>query len=54
MYFRHQSRDSPEVCGEDHGEAVSLQPMEVNHGADIQVQPMEDPMPEQVDAQIRL
>ncbi|GAB0209503.1 AN1-type zinc finger protein 5-like [Grus japonensis] len=31
-------------------QAVSLQPMEVNSGADIYLQPMEDPTPEQVDA----
>ncbi|GAB0183166.1 cAMP-dependent protein kinase inhibitor alpha [Grus japonensis] len=31
-------------------QAVPLQPMEVNGGADIHLQPMEDPMPEQVDA----
>ena len=29
-------------------QAVPLQPMEVNGGADIHLQPMEDPMPEQV------
>ncbi|KAK4810979.1 hypothetical protein QYF61_014451 [Mycteria americana] len=28
-------------------QAVPLQPMEVNGGADIHLQPMEDPMPEQ-------
>ena len=32
-------------------QAVPLQPMEVNGGADIHLQPVEDPMPEQVDAQ---
>ena len=32
------------------GQAVSLQPMEVNGGADIHLQPVEDPTPEQVDA----
>ncbi|GAB0208317.1 AN1-type zinc finger protein 5-like [Grus japonensis] len=31
-------------------QAVPLQPMEVNGGADIHLQPMEDPMPEQVEA----
>ncbi|GAB0207999.1 AN1-type zinc finger protein 5-like [Grus japonensis] len=31
-------------------QAVPLQPMEVNGGADIHLQPEEDPMPEQVDA----
>ncbi|GAB0207708.1 epimerase family protein SDR39U1 [Grus japonensis] len=31
-------------------QAVPLQPMEVNGGADIHLQPMEDPTPEQVDA----
>ncbi|GAB0188291.1 hypothetical protein GRJ2_001294400 [Grus japonensis] len=31
-------------------QAVPLQPMEINGGADIQLQPMEDPTPEQVDA----
>jgi len=30
-------------------QAVPLQPMEVNSGADIHLQPVEDPMPEQVD-----
>ncbi|GAB0183117.1 hypothetical protein GRJ2_000777000 [Grus japonensis] len=35
-------------------QAVPLQPMEVNGGADIHLQPMEDPTPEQVDAQRRL
>ncbi|GAB0209312.1 AN1-type zinc finger protein 5-like [Grus japonensis] len=30
-------------------QAVPLQPMEVNGGADIHLQPMEDPIPEQVD-----
>ena len=32
-------------------QAVPLQPMEVHSGADIHLQPMEDPTPEQVDAQ---
>ncbi|KAK4831865.1 hypothetical protein QYF61_019693 [Mycteria americana] len=32
-------------------QAVPLQPMEVHSGADIHLQHMEDPMPEQVDAQ---
>ena len=31
-------------------QAVPLQPMEVNGGADIHLQSMEDPTPEQVDA----
>ena len=31
-------------------QAVPLQPMEVNGGADIHLQPVEDPTPEQVDA----
>ncbi|GAB0179480.1 AN1-type zinc finger protein 5-like [Grus japonensis] len=31
-------------------QAVPLQPMEVNGGADIHMQPMEDPTPEQVNA----
>ncbi|GAB0190182.1 AN1-type zinc finger protein 5-like [Grus japonensis] len=31
-------------------QAVPLQPMEVDGGADIHLQPVEDPMPEQVDA----
>jgi len=31
-------------------QAVSLQPMEVQGGADLHLQPMEDPMLEQVDA----
>ncbi|GAB0189093.1 AN1-type zinc finger protein 5-like [Grus japonensis] len=31
-------------------QAVPLQPMEVDGGADIHLQPMEDPMPEQVEA----
>ncbi|GAB0186275.1 AN1-type zinc finger protein 5-like [Grus japonensis] len=31
-------------------QAVPLQPMEVDGGADIHLQPMEDPMLEQVDA----
>ncbi|KAK4825828.1 LOW QUALITY PROTEIN: hypothetical protein QYF61_002951 [Mycteria americana] len=35
-------------------QAVPLQPMEVNGGADILLQPVEDPMPEQVGAQRRL
>ncbi|KAK4832413.1 hypothetical protein QYF61_023092 [Mycteria americana] len=35
-------------------QAVPLQPMEVHSGADIHLQPVEDPMPEQVDAQRRL
>ena len=30
-------------------QAVPLQPMQVNGGADIHLQPMEDPTPEQVD-----
>ncbi|GAB0179452.1 AN1-type zinc finger protein 5-like [Grus japonensis] len=30
-------------------QAVPLQPMEVDGGADIHLQPMEDPTPEQVD-----
>ena len=29
---------------------LSLQPMEVHHGADLHLQPAEDPMPEQMDA----
>jgi len=33
---------------------VSLQPMEVYSGADLHLQPMEDPTPEQADAQRRL
>jgi len=33
---------------------VPLQPMEVHGGADLHLQPMEDPTPEQVDAQSRL
>ena len=32
-------------------QAVPLQPMEVHDGADIHLQPVEDPTPEQVDAQ---
>ena len=32
-------------------QAVPLQPMEVHGGADIHLQPVEDPTPEQVDAQ---
>ena len=35
-------------------QAVPLQPMEVNGGADIHLQPTEDPKPEQVDARGRL
>ena len=35
-------------------QAVPLQPMEVNGGADIHLQPVEDPTLEQVDAQRRL
>ena len=35
-------------------QAVPLQPMEVNGGADIHLQHMEDPTWEQVDAQRRL
>ena len=35
-------------------QAVPLQPMEVHSGADIHLQHMEDPTPEQVDAQRRL
>ena len=35
-------------------QAVPLQPMEVHGGADIHLQPVEDPTPEQVDAQRRL
>ena len=35
-------------------QAVPLQPMEVNGGADIHLQPVEDPTPEQVDARRRL
>ena len=35
-------------------QAVSLQPMEVQGGADIHLQPMEDTTSEQVDAQRRL
>ncbi|KAK4825506.1 LOW QUALITY PROTEIN: hypothetical protein QYF61_000019 [Mycteria americana] len=35
-------------------QAVPLQPMEVNGGADILLQPVEDPTAEQVDAQRRL
>ena len=35
-------------------QAVPLQPMEVNSGADIHLQPVEDPTPEQGDAQRRL
>ncbi|GAB0178639.1 AN1-type zinc finger protein 5-like [Grus japonensis] len=31
-------------------QAVPLQPMEVDDGADIHLQPMEDPTPEQVEA----
>ncbi|GAB0181283.1 AN1-type zinc finger protein 5-like [Grus japonensis] len=31
-------------------QAVPLQPMEVDGGADIHLQPMEDPMPEQMKA----
>ena len=31
-------------------QAVALQPMEVNGGADIHLQPVEDPTPEQMDA----
>lgn len=37
-------RDSPGVCGEDHGEAdVPLQPMTVHGGAEIHLLPMEKP-----------
>jgi len=35
-------------------QAVSLQPMEVHHGADIHLLPMEDPTLEQGDARRRL
>ena len=35
-------------------QAVPLQPMEVHGGADIHLQPLEDPTPEQADAQRRL
>jgi len=35
-------------------QAVSLQPMEVHHGADINLQPVEDPMLKKVDACRRL
>ena len=35
-------------------QAVPLQPMEIHGGADIHLQPVEDPTPEQVDAQRRL
>jgi len=35
-------------------QAAPLQPMEVHSGADIHLQTMEDPTPEQVDAQRRL
>ncbi|GAB0190694.1 acid sphingomyelinase-like phosphodiesterase 3b [Grus japonensis] len=35
-------------------QAVPLQPMEVDGGADTHLQPVEDPMLEQVDAQRRL
>ncbi|KAK4828264.1 hypothetical protein QYF61_024871 [Mycteria americana] len=35
-------------------QAVPLQPMEVNSGADIHLQPVQDPTPEQVGAQRRL
>ncbi|GAB0185750.1 hypothetical protein GRJ2_001040300 [Grus japonensis] len=35
-------------------QAVPLQPIEVDGGADIHLQPMEDPMPEQVNARRRL
>ncbi|GAB0203037.1 tRNA:m(4)X modification enzyme TRM13 [Grus japonensis] len=35
-------------------QTVDLQPMEIHGGADIHLQPMEDPTPEQVDAQRRL
>ena len=35
-------------------QAVPLQPTEVNGGADLHLQPVEDPTPEQVDAQRRL
>ena len=35
-------------------QAVPLQPMEVHGEADIHLQPVEDPTPEQVDAQRRL
>ena len=35
-------------------QAVPRQPTEVHGGADIHLQPMEDPTPEQVDAQRRL
>jgi len=35
-------------------QAVPLKPMEVHGGADLHLQPMEDPTPEQVDAQRRL
>ena len=35
-------------------QAAPLQPVEVNSGADIHLQPVEDPTPEQVDAQRRL
>ena len=47
--------DSPAACDEDHGEAgCPLQPMQVNAGAEIHLQPVEDPTPEQGDAQRRL
>jgi len=35
-------------------QAVSVQPMEVHSGANIHLQPVEDPTPEQADAQRRL
>jgi len=35
-------------------QVVSLQSMEVHGGADVHLQPVEDPTPEQVDAQKRL
>jgi len=35
-------------------QAVALQSMEVHGGAEIHLQPLEDPTPEQLDAQRRL
>jgi len=46
------SRSSPADCAEDHNEAGC--PTAAHDGADIHLQTMDEPIPEQVDAQRRL
>lgn len=52
MFSGIWGRDSPPALDADRGEAaVLLKPMEVHGGPEIHLPPVEDPMPEQRDAQ---